>query len=93
MGDFTRTDGVCSLAEIRQLVVHDDARPRGINGPSKSDKTQLGEWLTGGSSASVPHHAAHIWLMVLVAETASPSSSTTDTCVVPKRSGGGAMLL
>lgn len=27
---------------------------------------------------------AHNWFMVLVAETASPSSSRTDTCVVPK---------
>lgn len=40
VGDFTRPDGVGSLAEIRQLVVHDDARPRRINGPSESDKTQ-----------------------------------------------------
>lgn len=93
VGDFTCADGVCSLAEIRQLVVHDDARPRRINGPSKSDKRQLGEWVTGGTSTSEPRHAAHIWLMVLVAETASPSSSTTDTCVVPKRSNGGEMLL
>lgn len=45
VGDFTRPDGVGSLAEIRQLVVQDDARPRRINGPSKSDKTQC--WSTG----------------------------------------------
>lgn len=92
VGDFTRPDGVGPLAEIRQLVVHDDARPRRINGPSKSDKTQWGERVARRTGGSGPHRAAHIWLMVLVAETARPSSSTTDTCDVPTWSGGGATL-
>lgn len=51
--DFTRPDGVCPLAEVRQLVVHDDARPRGIKGPSKTDKTQSGEQIT---------HQWHQWI-------------------------------
>lgn len=92
VGDFTCPQRVRPPAEIRQLVVEDDACPRGVNGSSKSKKKNKKRQ---NMSKRMTHHIvrahrnhlpAHNWFMVLVAETASPSSSRTDTCVVPKQS-------
>lgn len=95
--DFTRPHCVGPPAEIRQLVVEDDACSRGVNGSSEStaqirrrhyDLIEYRPIITDCLKGC----PAHRWFMVLVAETASPSSSMTETCVVPMWSGPGTVL-
>lgn len=95
--DFTRPHCVGPPAEIRQLVVEDDACSRGVNGSSEStaqirrrhyDLIEYRPIITDCLKGC----PAHRWFMVLVAETARPSSSMTETCVVPMWSGPGTVL-